>query len=379
MQRILFAKLNSGEEVSVYDVSSGLSCNCVCLHCGKPLIANRYKYGWYFSHQVRNTKCTINDNISITKLLEQAFRGISEITLPDVGYTIDDDFVKVSDKEKFKISKVVSDNNASITLYGVSNDKVILTLTNSFEGKTDDKVIKISFDNYIFKDCTDLKTLINRIKDKVLSFENNYVWLSHPELNYKLDLLKRSEYICSSSLGLSKLYCPQKDALVNVNDCKKCNFKLHLSKNRLTCRGNLTKEQLIELSPNIVFPPEEVNYIGKCSICGSNATAYKELSDEYRLYRMCCNCNKAVEVTCPICEGVLHIKTNKDARFESYNSKFIGCDNCSFTLTYKKPNGEYADEIMYTGGIDKIREDKNRYLVDLIKYRNARKHQRSGV
>lgn len=389
MQSIFFAKNDIGKEVNIFEVKRGLACNCSCLDCGKPLIAYQGdKKAWHFQHQTY-TGCNTAEETSLHRLVKIVLSELKFIVLPKVGYVYNKTLYNIAGAEVFNIDKVevekVFDDKfkPDIILVDKDSNKVYIEVyvTHKSTGKKikkyrelNCKALEIHFSEEDFKNVSNYQDLVQVVKDKIISVEFKYEWLSHPQLNQILNLLEDKGVSYSNVSGLSNVYCPQSSNIVLAKDCKSCPFNTYVTTKEVKCRGNLTKEQLMLINPDVVFPPEKVNYAGKCSCCNSDNTVLQNIDDI--LYRICKDCDEKEQQLCPICGGILRMKRNKDARFGSYDSDFIGCDNCSFTLTYMFGN-DFADEVKFTGGLDSIHINPDKYKKDLLKYRHARVKRRS--
>lgn len=395
MVSLHFGKSNETDElVSIFDVRDGLGCNCSCLVCGAPLVAHKgSSVEWHFSHASGyGGTCRGAENLSLCKLCQLVLDNIKSpfvFTLPRLAYSIDGIETELRGKETITISDVsikyldkkfnpsvvvATDKGEKIWLefYTKKSDRLCTKTKIKKYREMNCKVLEIKIPDWVFIGHMSLSNLLTTINNMFTKEQYSYTWLSHPDLNKVVDLVEDTGVLYSNASGLTKVYCPSSDTLVSVKEtCKSCPFKISLTKKELKCRGNLSKEKLVKVKPDTVFPPEDINYVGKCTNCGSDETLYKE--ENGSLFRVCKSCSYAESITCPICDSVLRLKTNKDERFDSYKSQFIGCEDCSFTLTYKTPSGDFADEMKYTGGIDKIRENNKRYTIDLMKYRKARR------
>lgn len=387
MRNIFFARDKDGNDVSIFDVKSGLECGCTCLDCGFPLIAYKGNVkSWHFQHENFNN-CFSSEETSLQRLVKMVLSDLGSITLPEIGYTVGSKYCKLRDEKVINIESVEIENNLgkdlrpTLTILDSNGYKLYLDVCCHYKvSKKKEREYKkscvdalgIRFSDSDFVGCESLDSLISVVKDKLISMDYSYSWISNKELNELNKLQELGGISHKSNSGLNKVYCPQNDSLVMINEkCVECPFKSYMSKNELICYGNLTKEQLLLINPDVVFPPTDVNYAGKCNKCDSTNTVL--LNIDGSLYRKCKDCNNVEEQFCPICGGTLSLKRNNDSRFDSFESSFIGCDCCSFTLTYTLPSGEFADEVRFTGGLDSIRKDKGKYFDDLIRYRQARR------
>ncbi len=75
----------TGQIVDITEVSSGLDCNCTCVHCGDDLLAVQGdQRRWYFRHHER-TDCEIGQEEALQALAIQLFRINSYFYVPKYG------------------------------------------------------------------------------------------------------------------------------------------------------------------------------------------------------------------------------------------------------------------------------------------------------
>lgn len=391
MQSIFFGRDSKDRVVSIFDVKNGLACNCTCLDCGKPLIAHKgSKKSWHFQHQTF-CKCATAEETSIHRLVKGVLSKLDFFSVPGVSYLVGNKVVSLKESEIFEIQSVVleetikKDNvyyRPDIVLTSKTGKTLYLEVYVSHKStrrkveayrRMNCMALEIKFNDDDFNLCRCIEELELVVKKKLNSMSYTFTWLSHPALNDLVCLLEDKGVSFFNASGLTSVLCPSRGSVVSTKTCKECPYKIVVSSKEVRCRGNLSRSDLLRISPDVVFPPEKVNYAGKCSKCSSSNTELIDKGNNLGVIRVCHACNYSEYVSCPICDGRLAIKTNSNPIYESYLSKFIGCDDCSFTLTYLKPNGEFADEVQFTGDLDKIRSDNSRYLKDLMSYRRIRK------
>lgn len=385
MQSIFFAKDKSGNEVSIFDVNSGLACNCTCIDCGKPLIAHQgSKKAWHFQHESYKG-CTSAEETSLHKLAKLALSDMKEMVLPPVSYLIKGKSVHLEDCETFIIEETQMERSISgrITpdlIIMNSDDCVYIEFCVTHKSavkkiktyrEMNCKAIEIRLKESIFEDCKSLTDLLQAIKKCLISVDYTYVWLSHPSMNNIIDLIEDKGVSFYNSSGLDKIICPNRSVVVNAKDCKFCPYNILFSKKEVKCRGNLTRSDFLKISPNTVFPPMKINYVGGCPSCYSQSTDLK--NGDSGLLKVCNDCGAKIPQVCPICGGILKKMINNDSRFDSYRCEFLGCDTCSFTLTFRKPNGDFADEMVVTGGLFAISNNNKIYTEELRDYRKVRR------
>lgn len=386
MKKIIFAKDKDDKVVSVFDVPSGLACNCTCLDCGNKLISFHKAGGWYFGHE-EYSNCKLSDTTSMIMLVAKTLESLGHIVVPELSYTFRDNKVILKEGYVFlikevKIVKLFKNCESTIIISDKDGNEIYIDVYfrdnkhNSVKAmyyrENNIQALNVKLRDDMFGYYADLSDIFMYIEDIFESSENNCCfWKEHPLITEINRILEDKGYHIKSSKEISKVYCCNREKLVDVADCNTCPFKIKLTSKELHCRGTLSKEDLLKLDSSIVFPPEFINYAGRCSSCNSDYTYLKENSLGV-LSRYCNDCGSEETVLCPICNSILNLKVNKDERYKSYMSKFIGCTECSFTVTYKTANDDFADEIKFIGGIDNLRKDKSQYK-KLIDYRNARK------
>lgn len=385
MQSIFFAKDKAGNEVSIFDVNSGLACSCTCIDCGKPLIAHKGQVkAWHFQHESYKG-CNSAEETSLHKLSKIALASMPDLTLPSVSYIFKDNKVELNSEEVFTIKEI----DTEVVVSGVGKPDLVLKndtecvyiefcVTHKSTGKKikayrakNCKALEIKLSDKVFEGCRNLGELLSALKNCLISRDYSYKWLSHPSLNELLNLLEDKGVSFYNASGLTRFICPNRTMIVGVDDCKSCPYNILYSKKEVRCRGNLSKDQLLKIAPNTVFPPTKLNYVGCCTSCFSSNTDLENSVDG--LVKVCKDCNTIVPQVCPICGSSLKKMVNNNHRYGSYKHEFLGCNSCSFTLTFRKPNGDFADEMIVTGGLDAISKNKDIYNKELYSYRRARK------
>ena len=126
MQSIFFARDINGNDVTIFDVPSGLACKCTCLDCGKPLIAyHGDKKAWHFQHE-SYSKCNTSKETSLHRLAKMALSELGSFTLPEVKYMFKGNLRTLKGVE---IVKVVSIESEVTVKDGLRPDIVITTDT----------------------------------------------------------------------------------------------------------------------------------------------------------------------------------------------------------------------------------------------------------
>lgn len=387
MKRIIFAKDANGEVKSVFDVGQGLACNCTCMSCGGELISFHKKDSWYFGHKEFNKDCTSPEVDSTVEVVRRVLSSNNKIVLPKLSYNFNGSEYTINSGYVFfynsvEVIKISKNTTPTIVLVCADGQKLYIDIyfnkksfnksKLSYYKENEAQALELRLDDNLFSSYTCIEDLYSEVKNIIYSKDStSLTWRAHPALNDILDLIEDNGYVVKSKKELKRVYCVSKDKSVDISSCENCMFKQKLTKKELNCLGTMSKQDLLKLNPDIVLPPEDINYAGSCSECGSDYTYLDGVKGDF-LARECNNCGKREQLNCPMCGSPLKMHTNNDRKFNSFNSKFIGCTECAFTLTYKMSNGDFADEIKFVGGLDNLRKHKDLYA-DLVKYREARK------
>lgn len=316
---------------------------CPC--CGKKLVPHKRGDNTYFQHlgSTGFSTCSVCSYILLT---EMAITD-TKISLPPVEYTtVRGNLVREEDTEDFEIyeSKVVGSSKIRL-----STNRGIIYLVVS--GDYVDGVSKCLIVDINIKEVdkqSDLSAKVNVIKRSLLT---GLRWVRHPRLDEVSSKLTDARLLVKLPKGVEKFYCPQDDKIVSLRDCDSCEFLCSRDASVVTCLGGMSKKDLLDLDPSVVFKPKYINYNGRCLICSSDDTDLIDLRDG--LYVSCKKCGARRYIECPLCGGVLEKKLNKRK-----GQEFIGCKTCDFTLTYKDVDGNFADEIKFIGEIDSITREK---------------------
>lgn len=374
MYNVFLARDDKDNIVSIYDCIEDVK-ECKCIFCGNKVKPVRVggKQDWYFRHE--NTKeCKGADLQSMLLLVVNTIKSSldNHITLPSITYKFNKKEYVLRDSENIKVNDLVIEGSL-IKMTTDTDEFYILVSSTKRKGNVaryideNKKVLKLCVKMSDFKYAKSY----NDMKSLMKGYLSTLTWLAYPQLTEIEAIVKKSGVVFQNNQGLHNIYCPHSNSVINKDTCIDCPYCVYVSNKKVQCVGNLTKSELLQVAPDTVFPPQDINYVGKCSACGSNNTTY--IGETVMKY--CRNCHYTELVKCPLCDNPLELHTNKARGTTGYGALFIGCTHCSFTLTYKEHNGIFADEFKFTGGIEDIRKNKQIYLDDLIRYREARKRK----
>lgn len=190
MRNIFFARDKDGNDVSIFDVKSG----CTCLDCGFPLIAYKGNVkSWHFNN------CFSSEETSLQRLVKMVLSDLGSITLPEIGYTVGSKYCKLRDEKVINIESVEIENNLDVCCHYKVYKKSCVD------------ALEIRFSDSGFVGCESLDSLISVVKDKLISMDYSYSWISNKELNELNKLQELGGISHKSNSGLNKVYCPQNE------------------------------------------------------------------------------------------------------------------------------------------------------------------------
>lgn len=385
MQSIFFARDKDGKDISIFDAKNGLACECTCIDCGKPLVANQgTKNAWCFKHKSIKD-CSTSEETSLHRLIKNIFKCNTTFTVPEVGYLFGkrkelleesrtETIVGVDVETTLDIDGVKFRPDTVLTLS--TGEKLYLEICVSHKC-TSNKISAYRSKGYMalelrlkssdFDLCRSVDDLKQTVQTVIDNEDYTITWLSHPKYNDNFRTIENDGARTTNSLGLGLILCPDRDDFVRVSDCKKCPFCDKVSKTEVHCLGNLARFFLRKTFPSVILPKDIKNYTGRCEKCDSNKT--RMLSGENTLEKVCSSCGYVEELRCPKCGQSLSLSTSSKRGTISFGGKFIGCDSCDFTLTYTDSNGNIADETSISGGLNNLYKDIKKYDIDVMKYR----------
>lgn len=141
-----------GKILSVYEVASGLDCNCICPNCEKDLVAaHGKKTDWYFRHH-EQSDCNKGPETGILLLASTLFDKHHKIKLPQLG-NITYQNPKISREiSSYPLNISVDTEVGEITFDIIINPEENVEERKRFYKKTASKSFCIDFRNYDFKD-----------------------------------------------------------------------------------------------------------------------------------------------------------------------------------------------------------------------------------
>ena len=377
---------------------------CVC--CGEPLITNTgYKKDWYYRH-FSESKCTGNIEGEVHKYAKDAFTSLNTFNIPKTfalfnsdTFILENEFSIDLKEYEINIEKNITDNiRPDVWLEDFLSRNIICVefySTNKKSAKDIKKyntfirnILNKDQGEYVYVVEIDLKSISEKINSECTSEEDIKNTLKeYLENNNTAKVITSTQLVKSEIItNTSKLLTTNEDTLCpasnnkfifNYMQCRKCDFNIKASKNRIICNGKTclrTQKDLTELLGRHIDLDEKhkdvismleddksifyddlrdryanlicnlkpkaktdliyKSFIGNCKDCGSQlelqvgkyADTYGNIkfnnraNNEY-LYRYCPKCNKYEEVKCPYCGSNTKLIKNRWGRI------FIKCDN----------------------------------------------------
>lgn len=302
-QKLIFALNNDEEIVSIDNVESGLSCNCICPACGEPLVAKKGKNMMHHFAHYSGHSCEYGHETSLHLTAKDILSKADKMIVPDL-------YLKIPESDKppqlifkskeIKVDKVELEKKEGsivpdIVVYSGKNKLFIeIFVTHKIDGE---KLIRIKEENVstIEIDLSKLDKDVDYETLKEILIKSNkekkwaYSVLAENHLENFVNASKSLElrggndeyYVNNCPLKGNRLF--NKGSLVSLYDCRECDYCLSfdISKMQLLCVGDervstiedfkLTKEERIKKSEEIrrKYIKESVMY-GHCPNCGSH-------------------------------------------------------------------------------------------------------------
>lgn len=230
--------LKNGELISIREVESGLSCNCVCPACGAKLVARKGKVkAHHFAHN-KTEGCEYGVESALHLAAKNLLEKKKEIVLPSLYVREEDsswNMVKVSEKtrvviDEVRLEKRVSDFVPDIIARIGSKELLIEIAVTHFVDE--EKEIKVR-NNGVSMIEIDLSMLDDGftdedLEDLVVESEYTKQWIYNA---MEQTLFSKYLYLRSKSIEEAKRKIEQEKAVTEAK-LKEVNFQHRLNKNR---------------------------------------------------------------------------------------------------------------------------------------------------
>ena len=318
-QKLIFALNNDGEIVSIDDVESGLSCNCICPACGEPLVAKKGKDMMHHFAHYSGHSCEYGYESSLHLAAKDILSKVDKIVVPDLYLEIpksDKPRQLIFKSKVIKIDKVEMEKQEGsivpdIVVYSGKN-KLFIEIFVSHK-VNDEKLVKIKEENIStieidlskrendidYKELSEILLIKTEEKKWVYSVLSEKVLKRFNDASKSLKLRGDNDeyYINACPLKDNRLF--NKGGLVPLFNCRNCDYCLSfdIPKEQLLCLGEeriseiedfkLSKEERIKKSEEVRRNriKESVRF-GHCPDCGGYLTKKR---GKYGLFWACSN------------------------------------------------------------------------------------------